>query len=328
MIKIPGLIDLQINGYKGIDFSDPQIEEEDIIKAFGEILDSCCSAFFPTIITSPESTYKRNLGLISKVIEMPRFKGMVPGIHAEGPFISPETGACGVHKKEWIRKPDIGFLDKLIEWSNGKIRLLTIAAETEGSGKLTGHAVKKGITVSLGHELALDKDMEKAVKAGAKALTHLGNGIPNLINRHHNSIWAGLANDELYAMLITDGHHLPHSLIKTVIKAKGVSKCIVTSDSAPLAGMPPGKYVYNGEEVSLEENGLLHNIGRGYLAGSSSSMIQCMNYLASLDFLDTGGLLKIGFYNPLELIGVSPESIKNPRQFYFDEISRIFSIES
>ena len=322
--KIPGLVDLQVNGFKGVDFSDPGLTEDKFIRTCSMLLDNGTSSFLPTIISSPEDNYRKILSMMAKVLDMPEFEGGLPGIHVEGPFISPESGACGMHSQDWIRKPDISFLDKLFEWSEGKIKLLTIAAEVESAGEITGHAVSLGITVSLGHQMATENDIDRVVKAGASAMTHLGNGIPATIPRHQNPIWAGLSNDSLTAMLITDGHHLPPAVIKSFIKAKGASRCIVTSDASPLAGMTPGNYSYGGENVILEENGFLHNPGRGCLAGSSSTMIECMNHLASLNFLTADELLQVGFYNPLQLIGIEPETVRPKQDIFYDEARSIF----
>ncbi len=326
--KIHGLVDLQVNGFKGVDFSDPGLTEDKFIRTCRMLLDRGTSSFLPTIVTSPEDNYRKILPVMAKVLDMPEFEGRLLGIHVEGPFISPEPGACGIHNREWIRKPDITFLNELFECSGEKIKLLTIAAEVEGAEEITGHAVSLGISVSLGHQMADESDIERVVKAGASAMTHLGNGIPATIPRHRNPIWAGLSNDSLTAMLITDGHHLPSAVIKSFIKAKGVSRCIVTSDASVIAGMPPGTYSYGGENVVLEENGLLHNPERGCLAGSSSTMIECMNHLASLNFLTTDELLKVGFYNPLRLIGIEPENIRPKRDIFFDESRSIFLFDS
>ena len=318
MKKIPGLADIHFNGYKGVDFSDPGLTEDAFAATCREVLESGTTLFLPTLVSALEETYQRNLPLISAVMGMPEFENRIPGFHIEGPFLAPNPGTLGVHTRENIHSADTEFLDKLIEWSGGKIRLLTISAEIEGAGELIRHAVSRGIAVSLGHTAALEGDLENAANAGATSLTHLGNGIPDVIQRHHNSIWAGLSNDDLSAMIITDGHHLPFSILKSIIRAKGVPRLIVVSDASPLAGMPPGCYNYNGEDVILEENGRLHNPGRNCLAGSSSTILECMNHLASLKLLSPDELMQVGFYNPLKLIGIDPESVRPIRDIYFD----------
>lgn len=310
-MEIPGFVDLQVNGYKGVDFSSPDLTEERFIFACKELIRKGTVVFLPTVITSSKQVYEKNLKLIADAMKYEDLKNHIPGIHLEGPFILGEDGARGAHNSEWIREPDIRFFDQLVEWADGNVKLITIAAELEGSEALCRHATDLEITVSLGHQMADETDLKKLVDSGAKVLTHLGNGIPQKIDRHENPIWAGLSNDDLKAMMITDGHHLPPSLIKTIIRSKGVSNVIVVSDASPIAGLSPGKYTTLGNEVVLEKSGQLYNPETGYLVGSSSLMIECMNYLNSLQMLDRKELIDVGFYNPLRLIGVDVESLRN-----------------
>lgn len=311
-MDIPGFVDLQVNGYKGIDFSNPDLTEKDFILACRELVHHGTVAFLPTIITSSASTFERNLRLMSGSMKQEDLKSSILGFHVEGPFISEKDGARGAHNSEWVRRPDISFLDKLYKWSGESIKLLTISADVEGAADLCRYATTElGITVSVGHHMATEEDLEKAAASGARSLTHLGNGIPRLLPRHHNPLWAGLANDRLSAMIIADGHHIPASIVKTIIRTKGVSKVIVVSDASPIAGLPPGNYNTLGNDVILEASGRLYNPETGYLVGSSSTMLDCMNYLLSLDLLSFEELIDVGFYNPLQLIDVDPSMVLN-----------------
>ncbi|NQT19133.1 MAG: amidohydrolase family protein, partial [Planctomycetes bacterium] len=309
MKGIPGFVDLQVNGFLGVDFSAPDLTEPDFIRACRELLGRGTAAFLPTVITSPMEAYEHNLPMMADVLDRPEFAGRLPGLHLEGPFVSPEPGAVGAHNPEWAQPPSAKLFDQLCELAGGKIKLLTLAADVPGAAELTRHAVGRGVRVSLGHHLATQEDLERLAQAGATALTHLGNALPNMIHRHINPIWAGLAADDLAAMLIADGHHLPPALLKTAIRTKGVDKIIVVSDASPLAGMPPGRYTTMANDVVLEESGLLHNPAKGCMVGSSATMRQCMDYLASLNILPQDDLRRVGFYNPLRLIGADPSSI-------------------
>ena len=175
--------------------------------------------------------------------------------------------------------------------------------------------------------MALENDLNKLAKAGAKALTHLGNALPNKIDRHHNPIWAGLAQNQLSAMIITDGHHLPDSMIKTIIKSKGTDNVIIVSDISPVAGLSAGEYKVWGNDVVLKDNGFLYVKKTGHLAGSSATMLECMNCLTSLNLLDEEELLKVGFYNPLALIGINPKSIKSDYSLVYNKNQNTFGIE-
>lgn len=326
-VKIQGLVDLQVNGYKGINFCSENLTREEFERACRGIFEAGTTAFLPTMITSTPEVYEHNLPIMASVMRSEEFRGRLLGIHIEGPFISPQDGARGAHARRWTAKPDIEYLDKLIGWADGRVKMITIAAELDGADELARYATNLGITVSLGHQMAAEQDIRRLVEAGAVSLTHLGNGVPALLDRHVNPIWAGLANDELKAMIITDGHHLPASVIKTIIRTKGVERCIVVSDASSLAGLGPGRYEVLGTEVVLDDNGRLYDPANGYLAGSSLTMMECMNHLASLDIVDDDELIKMAFDNPLTLIGLGPEDVISAQDILFDKKKRVFCAE-
>ena len=305
-VEVPGFVDLQVNGFGGVDFSSPDLSEEGFVRVCRALAARGTAMFLPTLVTAPTEVYERNLPLMAKLMKRPEIGRHAPGFHLEGPFISPEEGARGMHRSEWIRHPDVPLLERLQDLAGGGIRMITVAAELPGVEELVKHASEQGIVVSLGHHLAGEEEVGRLSRAGARALTHLGNGVPEQQNRHRNPVWAGLAVESLSAMFIADGHHLPDSLLKVFLRAKGVSKCIAVSDASPLAGLPPGAYEWGGVSVVLEEDGRLHQATGPYLAGSSATLLICMNHLASLGVLEPGELCRLGYDNPLELIGCEP----------------------
>ncbi|MGE5294858.1 MAG: N-acetylglucosamine-6-phosphate deacetylase [Solirubrobacterales bacterium] len=319
---LPGLVDLQVNGYKGVDFSGGDLTEESLAQACRDMLAAGATAFLPTLITCPAEIYERNLPLIAKALDAEEFRGRVLGIHLEGPFISRVDGARGAHTAEWVRDPDPAYLDELIGLAGGKIRLLTIAADQKGAEELSRHATSRGIAVALGHHMANEAELARLVAVGAKALTHLGNALPALLPRHENPIWAGLANDRLDATIITDGHHLPPSILKSILRAKGPEHCIVISDASPLAGLQAGEYWSMGARVRLEANGRLYNPATGFMAGSSATILDCVNHLASLGLAGLTELGSMCFYNPLRLIGIAPKQIAVSTKIRFDVTHR------
>ena len=298
------LIDLQVNGYAGVDFSSSELSESDFVSACAKLVKHGVNTFLPTVITSSEAVYKRNLSLIARMSENVEIKNHILGIHAEGPFISNKPGAVGAHDPDLTREPDIDFLKKMQDWSNGKIKILTIAAELPNAEKVCKYATRTGISVFLGHQDAQLSDLERLADAGAKAITHLGNGMPNMVNRHDNILQYSLVCDKLAATIITDGHHLPAHLIKTIIKAKGIDKIAIISDASPVAGMPPGKYQISGNDAILEENGLFHNPTKNCMVGSSATMVECVKYIDSLGILTKEQLQKVVYHNPLKLINL------------------------
>lgn len=325
-MNIPGFVDLQVNGYRRVNFSSPRLTDESFARACDDVLEQGAAAFLPTMITCTDDVYEQNLKIISSVIASPQYRRRVPGIHVEGPFLSRKSGAIGAHNPQWVKKPDVGFLEKMQVWAGGHLKLITLAAEAKGADVLARHAVDMGIAVSLGHQSAAPENLELLTRVGATAITHLGNGMPNKVHRHNNALLYGLAADDLTAMIITDGYHLPAHLIKVIIRTKGVDKIIVTSDAAPLAGLEPGTYQSMGNLAILEESGLLHNPEKKCLVGSSATILQCMNHLASLHLLTLPELLKVGFYNPLTLINIEPQTLQAPTSLAFDDTKGIFKI--
>ena len=299
-----GFVDLQINGNFGVDFSDPALTDDMFMTAAEHIFASGTEIFLPTIVTSPKEVYLRNLAVIRNACEKRGLLPQVPGVHLEGPFISNQPGAVGAHRPECVIEPDCAFFDEIMEKSGNYVKILTVAAEVKGVDTLIRHAASRGTVVSCGHQLAGSEDLAAAAKAGARLLTHLANGCPNLINRHRNMIWAGMANDDLTAMIITDGHHLPGDLVKCIVRVKGPERVIVTSDAAPIAGFPPGRYSMWGNDAVLEPNGLYHNPEKGCLVGSSASVRDCVHFLRSLEILSEDEIEMVSRTNPLKMIGL------------------------
>jgi N-acetylglucosamine-6-phosphate deacetylase len=266
----PGLIDNQINGYDGIDFTGDNLTTDDVIKAAKAILKEGVTTFIPTLITSGHRRLEGNLRILNEAIEQDELlRASVPGFHLEGPYISPEDGFRGCHPKEHIRKPSVEEFMELQAASGNNIIQITLAPEAEGSIELIKYCVSEGIAVAIGHTNATAGQIRMAADIGVRLSTHLGNGCANMIHRHNNPIWQQLADDRLTPSVIADGLHLLPEEITVIYKVKGADNMILTSDIVYLAGMEPGKYSYLGTEVMLTDSGMLMDIRNNCLAGAS-----------------------------------------------------------
>lgn len=304
-----GFVDLQVNGWMGIDFTRKGLSLDDVRRVTRDMVARGTVAYCPTVITGSQEDYRGNLRVLAEAMKDPELGPRLPGIHLEGPFISPEAGAVGAHPRRFVVGPDTAAFDRFQEWAGGGIRILTLAPELPGAEALIRHAVRQGVAVSLGHHMAGRSDMERAVSAGATLCTHVGNGLPNLIHRHDNPLWWEMACDEVSGLFITDGHHLPADLIKVGLRAKTPARFMVTSDASPLAGMPEGNYkIFGGTAVTVSGTGRISSEATGGLAGSHSTMIECMNHLASLNLLSESDLWRVGFENQARVLGKSPDS--------------------
>ncbi len=290
----------------GVDFSAASLERDDVHRLAQMLVADGTIGFCATLITSGMDIYKRNLRLLSHAAEERGIKGRMLGIHLEGPYLSPSDGARGAHSAAKMRRPKPEEFDRLQEWADGKVVLLTLAPELEGALELIEHVRTNYRTaVAIGHHIAPKEVISRAVDAGATLSTHLGNGCPNLLHRHHNIIVHQLAHDGLTAGLITDGHHLPEDFVRVAFRCKGPQRIFVVSDSAPIAGYPPGIYQTLDHEVRLTETGRVEDVHAQHFVGSGCNMARCMRWLRSLAFLSDNELWQVGLENPLAILGIS-----------------------
>ena len=265
----PGLIDNQINGYRGIDFSDTDLSTEKMRMAVDSIRKDGVTSFLPTVITGSHENLLRTFRNLSEAMKNNDVRSSVPGIHLEGPYISPEEGFYGCHPSAFIRKPSWNEFAQYQEAADGNIREVTVSPEIEGCMEFIDHCIHNGIIVALGHTNASAKKIKEAVDHGARLSTHLGNGCANLIDRHRNPLWPQLANDLLTPTLIADGHHLLPEEVQVFYKVKGPRNIILTSDVTHLIGMTPGRYIFLGSDIILTDDGLIKNPVLNCLAGAS-----------------------------------------------------------
>ena len=297
-------VDLQVNGHRGVDFTSPELTEAGVLQVIEELAGAGTAVFLPTIITASDELYARNVPLIKRTVEKYGLQKHVPGVHFEGPFISNVPGAVGAHSPDYVCAPSPENLAKLLDDLPGWVKIVSLGADSEGAPEAIAAMKERGIVCSIGHHMATSGQVRAAADAGAQLLTHLGNGCPNQLDRHRNPFYAGLAEDRLTAMIITDGHHLPGELIKIILRVKGVDRTIVTSDASSLTGFPPGTYRTLGNLAVLHPNGLLYNPEKKCLVGSASTISDCMEFLASLDILTDDELKRVGRDNALAVLGM------------------------
>jgi N-acetylglucosamine-6-phosphate deacetylase len=251
----PGFIDIQVNGFAGVDYCSPDSAQEAIGRSIQEIHATGVSRFFPTVITGTEKNMTgamRNLALAKESLPG---GGAMEGFHIEGPHISPEDGPRGAHPRHCVRTPDIEEFRRWQEASSGYIKLVTVSPEWPEAPKYIDALVREGIVVAIGHTKADAQQIQDAVSAGATLSTHLGNGAHAVMQRHPNYIWEQMAEDRLAASFIVDGIHLGASFLKVALRAKGIERSILVTDAVMPAGCAPGDYMLGEVAVELKPPG-------------------------------------------------------------------------
>jgi N-acetylglucosamine-6-phosphate deacetylase len=297
----PGFLDLQVNGFAGVDFNDPATTPDQVRATIAAMRAHGVTQVLPTLISSPLGQFERCartlLGANSKAIL---------GLHMEGPYVSPEDGARGAHRREDTAPASIDDFDRRQGSAGGRIRLLTVAPEVPGALTLIEHVRASGVRVAIGHTAATPEQIRDAVRAGATLSTHLGNGCAQLLPRHPNFLWEQLASDELVASLIVDGHHLPPATVKVMIRAKTPRRVVLVTDAMAAAGQPPGEYQLGALRVRLEENGRVAVPGQPNLAGSSLSMDRAVGNTVRFAGVSLEDALGMASTRPAEYLGVEP----------------------
>lgn len=327
----PGWIDLQVNGYAGVDFNSPGASHEDIGRSLRELYACGVTRLLATVITGPPDNMAAALRNLAEVRERIPEGESIEGIHLEGPYISPEDGPRGAHPRRSVRPPDLREFERFQEAARGLIRLVTLAPEWPAAPRFIETLVGRGIVVSIGHTGASSEQIAAAVAAGATMSTHLGNAAHPALPRRANYIWDQLAENRLAAGFIVDGLHLSSAFLKVALRAKGTERSLLTTDAVAPAGCAPGRYRLGEVEVDLTPEGRVQIAGQSRLAGSVLRMDRGIENLMRLAGLSLREAVTMATRNPARVgriagrqKGLVPGDRADIVQFRFnDERNRI-----
>lgn len=268
----PGFIDIQVNGFAGVDYNSPAATHEQIAQSLAAIFSTGVTRLFPTVITgSPEKMLAALKNLAAARESIPHGHAM-EAFHLEGPYISPDDGPRGAHPRQWVRLPDLDEFHRLQDAARGHIRLVTLSPEWPAAPRFIEQLAGEGVVTSIGHTAATPAQIRDAVRAGATLSTHLGNAGHATLPKFPNYVWTQLADDRLNASFIADGIHLDSDFFRTALRAKGIERSILITDAVMPAMCPPGAYDLGEVHVELKEDGRVVLKGGTRLAGSSLRM--------------------------------------------------------
>jgi N-acetylglucosamine-6-phosphate deacetylase len=266
----PALLDLQINGFAGVDFQQDGLSEQELLQAARGLRNAGCTRFLLTLITDDWQKLMQRLRHYRRLRESsPELQQALAGWHIEGPFLSPEPGYAGAHNPECMCNPRPQHIEELRSIAGNDPVMLTIAPERPGALAGIAQATALGITVSLGHTNASQEILTQAVKNGATSFTHLGNGCPNELNRFNNVLWRVFDTRGLTVSLIPDHIHVSPPLFRLVHKAIAPDFIYYTSDAMSAAGAPPGRYRLASLQLEVGEDKIVRYPGKPNFAGSA-----------------------------------------------------------
>ena len=270
LIAIPGLLDIQINGYGGVDFLSAQ--SEDYRSAGEALLLTGVTAYQPTFITAAEATTVDALRALPAEGLGPR----IIGAHLEGPFLSAERP--GMHPVEHLRAPDVALLDRLLD--AGQVTEMTLAPELPGADALITRLRQRGVVVSAGHTNATAEQASRGFDLGIAGLTHVFNAMRPLRSRDPGVAGAALTRPDVVVKMIVDGHHLARETVQ-LVWACAAGRVALITDAMAAAGAGGGTFRFGDVEVEVAAGGA-PMLEDGTLAGSALTMIDAVRNLHAL----------------------------------------------
>lgn len=301
----PSFFDPQINGCLGIGFVSPGLTPDGVRTVADECRRHGVGGFCPTLITASFDAIRSGFEVLARAVEADaELARRMPCFHLEGPYLSGEDGPRGAHPREHVRDPDWGEFRRWQDAAGGRIRMVTVAPERAGALAFVEKLAAAGVVVAIGHTAATGQQIRDAVAAGARTSTHLGNGCHAVLPRHDNYVWEQLACDELWASLITDGHHLPPAVVKAFVRGKTPGRVLLTCDAASLAGLPPGRYREWGTELEVLPGGKIVVPGTPFLAGSGNFTDTCVGNVVRMAGVSLADAVDMASARPRELLGL------------------------
>jgi N-acetylglucosamine-6-phosphate deacetylase len=302
-MRTGGLVDLQANGYAGVDFNDEGVTPAAIDHALAAMLRAGVCHVLPTLISAAAETLAARLAALDRAVAGSRLgRLMVPGFHLEGPFLSPLPGYAGCHPPAAMIAPDLALLDRLQAQAERPILLLTLAPELPGAIGFIRAATARGVAVAIGHTAADRDTIGAAAAAGAVLSTHLGNALPQPLPKFDNPLMAQLAEDRLMASVIADGLHIPPHALAVMARAKDARRLVLVTDATAAAAAAPGTYRLAGMAIERPADGSVRLAGTERLAGSALTLDQAVRNLVAWDIASAGVALACARDRPLAVL--------------------------
>jgi N-acetylglucosamine-6-phosphate deacetylase len=303
---VRGFIDLQVNGYAGVDFNRDPLEAHLLTAACEALSAQGVAAFLPTVISdAPELMHRRIASIASFRRSGGRAADLIAGLHIEGPFLHDADGYRGAHPREHLRPADGELMRRLLDAGEGLVRMVTLAPERDPGCRVIRLLVDRGVLVAAGHSDAGLDQLKAACDAGLTHFTHLGNGCPMLMHRHDNIIQRALSlRDRLRYTFIADGVHVPFPALGNYLALAGPERCAVVTDAMSAAGLGPGRHTLGRWSVEVGEDLAAWAPDRSHLVGSAMTMPQAFERLVGRLGLSEAEALRLVRDNPGAWLGL------------------------
>lgn len=313
----PGFVDIHNHGNSGYDVMD---NTEEALDGMGDYhIANGVTSYLGTVITS---SYENMTDAIKNIVNYKNKddKAHVVGIHLEGPFF--DVSKKGAQPEKYIDTPSIGKIQKLLDASEGNLKMLSLAPELDGAIELIRFLKKNDVVVAMAHSDSDYKDAKKGIDNGITVATHLYNGMKNFTHREPGIVGASLTDERVYCEIIYDRFHLHDIAVKLALKMKGYDKIVLVSDAMRAAGLEDGEYDLGGQKVFVKDT--LPRLESGSIAGSTLDLQRAVYNMIHYLQVPINEAVKMASLNPARAIDMdknlgSIEIDKNADLILFDE---------
>ena len=300
MSEQPEYVDLQINGYAGVDFNQDDLSEADLHVACQRLREDGVAGILATIITDELPQMTARLSRIAIIRQRDQLvRDVVWGVHIEGPFINETPGYVGAHPPKAVRPADVDAMKQLLDSADGLARLVTLAPERDPGMKVIRHVANRGILASAGHCNPSLDELRAAIDAGLSMFTHLGNGCPMLLDRHDNIVQHVLSlREQLTICFIADGVHIPPAALGNYLRLVGIERSVVVTDAISAARLGPGRYPLGSQTVQIGEDLVARSPDGSHFVGSTATMPRMAALLGETQGLSESQIRRLLCDNP------------------------------
>jgi len=317
---IPGIFDTHNHGTMGYSMmsSDDSNAKFEIYGYLKGLAAQGVTSIFPT------ADYHIFKDIVAIAAEQPKGAKIV-GIHSEGPYLN-RVGEKGVDKGH----PDVNMdqVRKMVEDSEGLLKLVAIAPEINGSDEAIKYLTEKGVKVAFAHSNCNYAQANEAFSKGITVATHTANVMSGIHHRNMGGLGACLLNDGVDCEVICDCLHISAEMLEIMFRVKDYSRFMMISDSTPTSGAPTGRYDFGqfGLVNVSEEGFCLTDTGR--LAGSTKPVIYGIKCLVERLCIPLETVMMMASLNPCKVYGLAETkgSIKIGKDADFVVIDNNFNV--
>jgi N-acetylglucosamine-6-phosphate deacetylase len=298
-------LDLQLNGYYGVDFNADNLRVSSCHAACKALREGGVRGVLATIISDDVDRMAARLARIAAFRRRdPLVAQTICGVHVEGPFLDPEPGYAGAHPRNALRPADIDAMKRLVDAAEGLVRIVTLAPEHDAGLKVTRWLANQKIVVSAGHCNPSREQLLAAIDTGLSMFTHLGNGCPMFLPRHDNIIQQVLSvANHLWVCFIGDGVHIPYATLTNYLRCVPADRAIIVSDGFSASGRGPGRCSLGAQIVEVGKDRIARSPDGLHLMAAAATMQQIAAGLRDEAGLDTTAIQRLMMANPARAIG-------------------------